>query len=802
MKKETINVAVRLRPITSKEQAAGEKTVVKVEGNSVHINMEDVSQLSVKSSTVAKLFTQMKRFDFENCFGPKSTTDDIYGQLINDLVTVSMRGVNGTLFMYGQTGSGKTFTVTGDLFEKAKNLEQIEEVPKEKEKRPALDKSPMRNRNTSPFKKVSSSAFDRDFNEADTSISERAMGSNKLRKAPTRVSKSPVPIRPKRIDPTLFLKDESKHDGLLQMGLKDIFNQVASASSKGEKFFVRCSYVEIYNESVFDLLRENAEQELPLSIFEDSKKEEFYIKGATEKIIDTFESALEVLALGEANRHFAATTLNHNSSRSHTLFRIFFEYIDPEEKVYESVCNFVDLAGSEKLSRFDNESEQSKNDRIKESKSINKSLFFLTQIINMKSTMKAETFIPYRNSPLTKILKNSIGGNAKTVIILCLHPSLVNLEQTLGTLRFGNLAKSIVNTVTKNSLVQPHENQEAIALAVKAYQEKIMLLESSLKNGMNNTEQYQKKIEELEEQKRLLLDRYKSLVTVTRKSMLKTVERPNLYQVDQCSEFLQSAGLIEYYRVSPTSEFSLKTQKKILDGHFFAMGREYTMVAFQNELIAAKQKRLTELENANINMADRLEDQTRENQTLKNENQLMKRLLRVLLNSNEPDTKLFDAHYLNHFVHNSLQLIDNAKSEIVNSQMRIREGKAVFLYRENPLDELQVDNLIRHFDKITRVAELDQKNTLTYDIPIIERNKRRSCRDPNFHKKHSKDSLLPVLSESPARPIKQVEEDIDLESEGMESNRKESIGELMQNYDSTQSYAKGKNISSDFLLRD
>lgn len=800
MNKETINVAVRLRPMNAKEQAAGEKAVVRIEGNSVQISMDDVSQLSVKSNTVAKLFTQMKRFDFENCFGPASSTNEIYGQLINDLVTVSMRGINGTLFMYGQTGSGKTFTVTGDLFEKARAQAQIEEAPKEKEKKPAIDKSPMRNRNTSPFKKMSST-IDRDFNEMDTSISERTMGSTRGRRAPVRVAKSPVPNKPKRIDHTLYLKEESKHDGLLQMGLKDIFSQVSSATSKGEKFFVRCSYVEIYNESVYDLLRENAEQELPLGIFEDTKKEEFYIKGAVEKIIDTFDSALEVLALGEANRHFAATTLNHNSSRSHTLFRIFFEYIDPEEKVYESVCNFVDLAGSEKLSRFDHESEQSKNDRIKESKSINKSLFFLTQIINMKSTMKSESFIPYRNSPLTKILKNSIGGNAKTVIILCLHPSLLNLEQTLGTLRFGNLAKSIVNTVTKNSLVQPHENQEAVALAVKAYQEKIMLLEESLKNGMTNTEQYQKKIEELEEQKRLLLDRYKSLVQVTRKSMLKAVERPNLFQVDQCSEYLQSVGLIDYYRVSPTTEFSLKTQKKILDGHFFSMDREYTMEAFQNELVAAKQKRLTELENANINLSEKFEEQTRENLTLKNENQLMKRLLRVLLNSNEPDTRLFDAQYLNSFVNSSLQLIDNSKSEIINNPMRIREGKSTFPYRENQVDELNVDNLIRHFDKITRVAELDRKNSLTFDMPIIEKNKRRSCRDPNFLKKQSKETL-PIHSESPSRPIKPVEEEIEFESEVVEPNEKASIVEFLQNYDSTQSQIKGKNISSDFLLRD
>jgi hypothetical protein len=785
MNKETINVAVRLRPMTQKESQSGEQSVVHVQGNSVHINLDDVSQVSVKSNTVSKLFNQMKRFDFENCFGPTIKNDDIYQRLMTDLISVSMRGVNGTLFMYGQTGSGKTFTVTGDLFESMRS--QLQE-------KPVADKSPVRNRNASPFKKVAS-AIDKDFSDVDSHASEKFLGSSKmLKKMPSRVvGKSPITNRPKKIDHTMYLKDESKHDGLLQMGLKDIFSQVASASSKSEKFFVRCSYIEIYNENVYDLLRENAEHEFPLTVYEDTEKAEFYVKNAVEKIIDTFDSALDVLAFGEANRHFAATTLNHNSSRSHTLFRIFFEYIDPEEKVYESVCNFVDLAGSEKLSRFDNETEQSKNDRIKESKSINKSLFFLTQIINMKSVLKSESFIPYRNSPLTKILKNSIGGNAKTVILLCLHPSFCNIEQTLGTLRFGNLAKSIVNTVCKNSLTQVHENQEAIALAVKGYQERIMKLEESLRNGIPITE-YQKKIDELEEQKRLLLERYKSLVNVTRKSTVKYHENPSLYRVDHCSEFISSCGIVDYFKVLPMSEFSTKHQTKILDGQFFSRGKDYTMEAFQNELVAAKQKRIVQMEHEMFNMHEKLEDQIRENSGIKNENQAMKRLLRVLLNSNESDTKLFDGDYLNAIIQSNLQFIDNAKSEIFNGSLRARDIKPIHPYRENLNTDLRVENLIVHFDRLIRPTEGDRKSSLTFDIPIIEKNKRRSCRDPNFHKK----ARIPI-----SEITSYVPEEIEFESnEAAELDGRSTTLETLRHDDSSQSLVRGEKISSDFLLRD
>ena len=137
------------------------------------------------------------------------------------------------------------------------------------------------------------------------------------------------------------------------------------------------------------------------------------------------------------------TSLNHNSSRSHSIFRIFTSYNNNGKK-YFSVCNLVDLAGSEKLSLFDKNDSKS---RLNESKSINKSLFFLTQIINILGHQTNPQFIPYRNSTLTKILKNSIGGNALTAIILCISPLFNQLEQTISTLKFGTIAKNIQNMV-------------------------------------------------------------------------------------------------------------------------------------------------------------------------------------------------------------------------------------------------------------------------------------------------------------------------------------------------------------------
>ena len=112
------------------------------------------------------------------------------------------------------------------------------------------------------------------------------------------------------------------------------------------------------------MLREEFTDEEKLPIYEDIDNNEFQIKGAKEEIICNYDDAIKVLERGEINRHFAVTNLNHNSSRSHSIFRIFIQYVSEQEEVYQSVCNFVDLAGSEKVSRFEDEDDFDRSARI------------------------------------------------------------------------------------------------------------------------------------------------------------------------------------------------------------------------------------------------------------------------------------------------------------------------------------------------------------------------------------------------------------------------------------------------------
>ena len=225
---------------------------------------------------------------------------------------------------------------------------------------------------------------------------------------------------------------------------------------------------------------------------------------------------MDILKMGEFNRHYAATSMNHQSSRSHTIFRIF---IQNTENLYasrdlddgsfsvvkESVLNFIDLAGSEKVSNHHNSkyerngqmSESMINstiqDRVNEGKHINKSLFFLTQVISMKAKGKNE-HIPYRNSPLTKILRSSLGGNSRTAIILCATPTISQYEQSLSTMRFGSSAKQIENKISAN--ITKNSDEEGLKAVISDY-------ELKLKDYDYSKEQ----IHELEKQKEFLKER-------------------------------------------------------------------------------------------------------------------------------------------------------------------------------------------------------------------------------------------------------------------------------------------------------
>ncbi|KFO34676.1 Kinesin heavy chain isoform 5C [Fukomys damarensis] len=172
---------------------------------------------------------------------------------------------------------------------------------------------------------------------------------------------------------------------------------------------------------------------------------EFHIKGCTERFVSSPEEVMDVIDEGKANRHVAVTNMNEHSSRSHSIFLINIKQENVEtEKKLSGKLYLVDLAGSEKVSKTGAEGAV-----LDEAKNINKSLSALGNVISALAE-GTKTHVPYRDSKMTRILQDSLGGNCRTTIVICCSPSVFNEAETKSTLMFGQRAKTIKNTVSVN----------------------------------------------------------------------------------------------------------------------------------------------------------------------------------------------------------------------------------------------------------------------------------------------------------------------------------------------------------------
>jgi kinesin family protein 6/9 len=161
--------------------------------------------------------------------------------------------------------------------------------------------------------------------------------------------------------------------------------------------------------------------------------------------------AIELMMIGNEIRHMSSTPMNMNSSRSHSIFTIIIECKNKEDGTeFRSKLHLVDLAGSERMSKGYVEGNQ-----ITETKHINKSLSYLEQVIKCLKDMQQgkAIHVPYRNSLMTMLLKDSLGGNCRTSLITCLSTDVENFEETISTCRFGQRCGQLENVVKKNEVV-------------------------------------------------------------------------------------------------------------------------------------------------------------------------------------------------------------------------------------------------------------------------------------------------------------------------------------------------------------
>ncbi|KAM7338931.1 chromosome-associated kinesin KIF4A isoform X1 [Alexandromys fortis] len=234
---------------------------------------------------------------------------------------------------------------------------------------------------------------------------------------------------------------EQEHEstiGVIPRVIQLLFQEINKKSDF--EFTLKVSYLEIYNEEILDLLCPSREK-TQINIREDPK-EGIKIVGLTEKTVLVASDTVDCLEQGNNSRTVASTAMNSQSSRSHAIFTISVEQRKKNDKNsnFRSKLHLVDLAGSERQKKT-----KAEGDRLKEGININRGLLCLGNVISALGDDKKGSFVPYRDSKLTRLLQDSLGGNSHTLMIACVSPADSNLEETLNTLRYADRARKIKN---------------------------------------------------------------------------------------------------------------------------------------------------------------------------------------------------------------------------------------------------------------------------------------------------------------------------------------------------------------------
>ncbi|XP_063045994.1 kinesin-like protein KIF11 [Engraulis encrasicolus] len=334
-----------------------------------------------------------------------------------------------------------------------------------------------------------------------------------------------------------FTWEEDPLAGIVPRSLHQIFE---SLTATGSEFSVKVSLLEIYNEELFDLLS-TADISERLQLYDDPRnKRGVIVKGLEEVTVHNKYEVYKIMERGTAKRKTACTLMNMYSSRSHSVFTItiHMKEITPEgeELVKIGKLNLVDLAGSENVGRSG-----AVDKRAREAGNINQSLLTLGRVIT--SLVERGPHVPYRESKLTRILQDSLGGHTRTSIIATVSPASVNLEETLSTLDYAIRAKNILN--------KPQVNQKLTKKAlIKEYTQEIEQLKRDLastreKNGVYLTPESYENLTSKAQSQETLITEYTERIEGIEEELKRVTElfSGSKQQLDQCMAALQEARL-------------------------------------------------------------------------------------------------------------------------------------------------------------------------------------------------------------------------------------------------------------------
>lgn len=297
------------------------------------------------------------------------------------------------------------------------------------------------------------------------------------------------------------------HPGLIPRTCEDLFERIEAAQNETPNisYGVRVSYFEVYNEHVRDLLVPVIPNQAPYYLkIRESPTEGPYVKDLTEVPVRSLDEILRYMTMGDKSRTTASTKMNDTSSRSHAVFTIMLKQIHHDMETDETTerssrIRLVDLAGSERA-----KATEATGQRLREGSNINKSLTTLGRVIAALADPKAQRsgkggrgkdmVVPYRDSILTWLLKDSLGGNSKTAMIACIAPS--DYDETLSTLRYADQAKRIRTRAVVN---QDHISSAERDAQIAAMAEEIRTLQVSVSESRSREKTAKEQEERLEE---------------------------------------------------------------------------------------------------------------------------------------------------------------------------------------------------------------------------------------------------------------------------------------------------------------
>jgi kinesin family protein 11 len=331
-----------------------------------------------------------KTYTFDGVFGPDATQAEVYESAIEPIVLETLEGFNCTVFAYGQTGTGKTHTMEGAGDEKKEKMERFSDTP---------------------------------------NASSASLASNDA--IPTNA-------------------------GIVPRALRQIFSHLANTTTE---YSVKCTFLELYNEEITDLLSDDGDEKSAESsgVGDDLRGKRSHrlmedgrggvsVEGLTEVTVKNVQDALRLAKTGSGRRKKAATLCNKHSSRSHSVFSIAVTTRAPsvdeegEDLIKIGKLNLVDLAGSENVGKS-GVAEKGATARSREAGEINKSLLTLGRVVTALVDKLAH--VPYRDSKLTRLLRDALGGKSKTCILATVGPSVASVEETVATAEYASRARSV-----------------------------------------------------------------------------------------------------------------------------------------------------------------------------------------------------------------------------------------------------------------------------------------------------------------------------------------------------------------------